>query len=277
MSEVGKAIVQAIDAQVEADQGDGLRTHLGASFLGRRCSREIWYRWRWFKIKAFSGRMLRLFARGHLEEQRFVEYLDKIGGRIRRFDENGKQFLFSDLGGHIGGSGDGLVTHLDAFGLTGTGLLEFKTHGEKSFLKLKQVGLVSAKIEHYVQMQLYMGYFKLAWGLYFAVNKNTDELHCEWVQFKPEVHEMYRQRGIDIVGARRPPPRISNDRTWWECKFCDYHEICHHNEVPAKNCRTCIYSDAKPDATWYCEHWRATIPPEAMRQGCGDHVAIMGN
>lgn len=55
------------------------RAHLGGSMIGKKCERELFYSFRWFKRPTFDGRMLRLFNRGHKEEFRFVEYLRMIG------------------------------------------------------------------------------------------------------------------------------------------------------------------------------------------------------
>src|SRR5208283_4628088 len=59
----------------------GFRKHLGASDIGHQCERYLWYKFRWMCEPKFSGRMLRLFNRGHLEEARFIEWLEGIGFR----------------------------------------------------------------------------------------------------------------------------------------------------------------------------------------------------
>jgi hypothetical protein len=201
-----------------------------------------------------------------------------------------KQLNFSDHDGHFGGSGDGMVHGLSVvfpdFALEGPGLAEYKTHGEKSFIELagkledwrKHVtdptrpftgkGLLSSKIEHYVQMQVYMKYFGLKWGMYVAVCKNTDDLYIEFIQYKPELAEAYADRAKQIIYAKQPPARITQDPTWWECKFCDYREICHRGEFMAKNCRSCVFAEPTADGTWTCNNFNQVIPKDFMPKGC---------
>ena len=85
------------------------RAHLGASLIGRKCNRELWYSFHWTTQKNFDGRMLRLFNRGHLEEPRFVAALQMIGCKVHQYDANGKQFRIAGHNGHYGGSLDAVV------------------------------------------------------------------------------------------------------------------------------------------------------------------------
>src|SRR6201996_7448819 len=85
------------------------RTHLGISEIGEECKRKLYYKFRWFEFEKFDGRMQRLFARGHREEERYINYLEGIGCKVYRFDNNGKQFRVNGVMGHYGGSCDGVV------------------------------------------------------------------------------------------------------------------------------------------------------------------------
>jgi len=80
-------IVQLIDAAWEQDAETGFRPHLGGSMIGEKCERKLVYSFRWAKKPTHSGRVLRLFNRGHLEEFRFVAYLRRIGAELREFSE----------------------------------------------------------------------------------------------------------------------------------------------------------------------------------------------
>jgi len=63
------------------------RAHLGGSFIGRKCSRQLWYNFRWALRPKHEGRILRLFERGHREEFSFVSYLRLIGIEVREYSE----------------------------------------------------------------------------------------------------------------------------------------------------------------------------------------------
>ena len=90
---LGQIIPHMADAYRGVDEG--FRSHLGASLIGGECSREIWYGFRWVKKPKFSGRILRLFNRGHLEEARFIAMLLTIGCQVWQQDGHGKQYRIS--------------------------------------------------------------------------------------------------------------------------------------------------------------------------------------
>lgn len=249
---LGKVIPHMKDAYAGANEG--FRSHLGASVIGKECARHIWYGFRWAHKPSFSGRMLRLFNRGHLEEARFLAMLLAIGCQVYQQDANGNQFRISDVGGHFGGSGDGVVIGIPDLPAGVACLAEFKTHGEKSFLKLQKEGVRVAKFEHFVQMQVYMRKMNLLYALYGAVNKNTDELYMEIVVLETEVGDTFLDRGRQIIMMKSIPARIHNASPGlFACRYCDELDICHKSAPMAKNCRTCLHAEPRADGTWWCE------------------------
>ena len=130
------------------------RAHLGLSLLGHPCDRWIWLSFRWAVIERFSGRMLRLFRRGHLEEETIVRDLRAAGVVIHSTDaEDGQSRV--DFGCHVSGSVDGIIES----GVPGAEktrhVAEFKTHSLKSFRELQSKGVKEAKRRHWWQMQGY--------------------------------------------------------------------------------------------------------------------------
>lgn len=249
---------------------DLFRNHLGASLIGRECARELWYSFHWCVAKRFDGRMLRLFNRGHLEEPRFVALLKMIGCQVFQVDDQGKQFRISGHRNHFGGSLDGVAIGIPDIPDGEPCLTEFKTHGEKSFLKLVSDGVMAAKWEHYVQMQIYMGKNQLKYALYCAVNKNTDELHMEIIQFDPVTYQRYIDRSAMIVDATEPPPRISTTPGFFKCKFCSESKICHRvgeYEIH-QNCRTCSFSKIENEGKWSCIRKKIELTQSAQYAAC---------
>lgn len=322
-ADIGVEIVKAIDRHVEETAEDPRRRHLGASVLGKRCVRALYYGFRWFHPVHHTGRLLRLFKRGHHEEKRMVEYLEAIGFEVRPYarillwHEPTDDYVVRDWGwkgdptdqwdmglmevtasdahierakrrgvkveqyrvrahnGHLGGSQDGHLIPPAPFLLEfmiGEGLTEYKTHNTKSFATLKSKGVQTAKPEHYIQMQTYMELGGLEWGLYMAVNKDTEELHVEIIRRRPEIAQAYIARAGQVIEAVEPPDRITSDPSWFECKFCDYRDNCHHGKAPQKNCRTCVYSrpcmEAEHPGEWRCGKFNSIIPHEFTLKGC---------
>lgn len=281
------------------------RSHMGASTIGRDCAREVWFSFRWATERKAEGRMLRLWNRGHLEEARFIALLLSIGCEVFQQDADGKQFRISELGGHYGGSGDGVFKGCPDLEVGLPALSEFKTHNDKSFKKLagdnwdawfdyhvmgltkgvrvppqfKGEGVRSAKPEHYIQMQQYMRKMGLAVGVYFAVDKDNDHIYAEVVPLDTETADKYLGRAISIVQLPAPPKRISDSPGWFGCKFCDHRMVCHFGAAPAKNCRTCEWSTPVPDGTWRCDQpdnvsanggQPLTLNKARQLEGCGN-------
>lgn len=255
---------------------DKFRSHMGASLIGGDCARKIWYGFRWSVKSSFAGRILRLFNRGHSEEARFIAMLLSIGVQVYQQDANGNQFRISDVGGHFGGSGDGVAFGLPDFAAGTAVLLEFKTHNDKSFKSLAANGVRDAKFEHYVQMQVYMRKMGLAVALYMAVNKNDDTLYGEYIYLEYEVGDKFIDRARKIIPLHKAPDGISRMPSWFECKWCDMAQICHGKKMPEVNCRTCAYSF--PDIEnggWHCN--KSALGPKPLTKedqlaACGDYV-----
>lgn len=297
MTVVQKAVktLKAIDDAMTADQGaayrqnlqrvlphigdayrgqdNPFRTHLGASVIGGECGRAIWYGFRWATVPKFNGRILRLFNRGHLEEGRFIAALLTIGVQIYQQDEKGKQFRISDVGGHFGGSGDGVAVGIPDLPPGTPCLLEFKTHNDKSFQKLVKEGVRSAKFEHYVQMNIYMRKMGLPVALYGAVNKNDDDFYFEIVTLDTATADQFSDRARQIILLKEAPARISESPGWFSCSWCDHKSVCHLKAAPARNCRTCKHSEARDDGNWHCtlQGFEQVIPKELQLTGCSHY------
>jgi hypothetical protein len=267
----------AIEAAVNANTDTLPRQHLGMSQIGRPCDRELWFGFRWAKQKEWGSRMLRLFARGQREEAVFVQLLRDAGIEVHEVDpETGRQYRASLIGGHFGGSQDGRVMGLPESPKT-PHVAEFKTHNDKSFQALKRDGVRKAKPEHFTQMQCYMGTSDLTRALYLAVNKDTDELYAERIEFDAAEFERAIKRAERIIRADAPPAGISDDPSWFQCKFCDVADLCHRAAVPDVNCRTCAHATPVMDGLggWECARNKGEcIPLEFQRTGCPDHVFI---
>lgn len=249
---LGKVLPHIGDAYRGGDEG--FRSHMGASGIGGECGRAIWYGFRWATKAKFGGRILRLFNRGHLEEGRLIALLLTVGMQIFQQDENGNQFRISSFGGHFGGSGDGVGIGCPDLPAGLAALLEFKTHNDKSFVKVQKEGVRSAKFEHFVQMQVYMRKMGLTVALYFAVNKNDDTIYVEIVHADATVGDEFIERAHKIIPMHVAPDKISKSPGWITCAWCDHKPVCHLKVAPERNCRTCEHSTPREDGTWWCDN-----------------------
>lgn len=254
------------------------RPHLGASLIGHDCERFIWNTFRWALAPKFPGRVLRLFNTGVREEARLVEELRGIGATVWETDPGtGDQWRVSACDGHFGGSLDGVAQGLPEAPKTAA-VLEFKTHGHKSFTDLIAQKLRKSKPQHFDQMTVYMGLMDLERGLYMAVDKDTDDVYTEWVHFDQERFDVLLDRAQRMISATEPPPKLSEDPAHWGCKKygrpCTFHAVCHGNTAAEPNCRTCCHATPVANAAWRCELHNKQLPEANQRAGCNAHLMI---
>lgn len=268
---LGKVIPTISDA---FDPRQGRRSHFGYSSAGDPCARKLFFGWRWVVKVKHSGRIMRLFNRGHMEEGRFIAALLAAGLTVYQQDANGKQFRLSSLGGHVGSAIDGvLIGCPDLPDPTMAILTEMKTHNDKSFKKLVKEGVRATKPTHYVQMQIYMRKMGLPAALYIATNKNDDDIWAELIPFESVIADQYIDRCDQIALADAPPVGLSEKgASWFECKWCDYNGICYRGEMPEVSCRTCAASEVRADGTWYCRARTKTLTVDEQIEGCSGYV-----
>jgi hypothetical protein len=265
--------VRAIYDHYSASRRNGNRAHLGGSQIGAECARALWYSFRWAGGEAFSGRMLRLFETGDREEQRLIANLRAVGITVwSRDPETGRQWLYTAHGGHFGisldGVGEGFAESSQPH------LLEFKTSNDRGFATLQKEGLTIAKPVYHAQVQVGMFMAKLERAFFLCVNKNTDEIYGERVRIDRSVGRQMLARAESIVFAATPPARISEDPSFFKCKFCAFHSTCHGERVPDVSCRTCASVTPEPDGTWSCARHHRTLTTDEQRVGCPQHLFI---
>jgi hypothetical protein len=267
-------------------QGDAepVRGYLGASLIGERCERALWYRFRWCNPNTISGRIYSLFETGDAEEPRMVERLRGIGCTVHEQDtETGRQFGFKAIGGHFSGHSDGVGLGIPEAPKTWHNL-EFKTHKDSSFNKLKRDGIKKAFPTHWAQMMVYMGQLKLTRSLYLAKNKDTDELWSDRVRYDAKEHKQLLDKAERIIRANQPPDRCATRPDTYACKFCDSYDLCWGTSnvavpLPCKTCRTCCHATPEVDegetwARWSCNEKEADLTINQQQEACPAHLLI---
>lgn len=276
------------------------RTYLGASVIGDECRAKIWGDFRWLSIEKFTGQKLRLFNRGHLEEPRFIKLLKAMGFEVKEHDENGEQFGLKGCDGHFGGHLDGLCKPPPRYEIPYelVILCEFKSHNEKSFAKLAGPknqdavynlqlrvggeGMRLSKPQHYAQMCCYGRAYQTRYGLYVAVDKETDEIYFEIVDLDWNYADDLFIKADGIIKSQHMPQKIAMTETFWKCKGCSQKGVCHRGEVPPKSCRSCKFAFPMQDGKWICnvpvepigEGADETLTKEKIKVGCNLWVSI---
>lgn len=248
---------------------------LTPSTLGHKCDRYLWLGLNWImEPTTYNADTLRLFETGRLEEARMVEWLKMAGLTILDKDPNSEeQWEGIALGGHLKGRVDGIITAGMPNDSTGKYVLECKTHSQKSFDDLIDKGVFKSKIDHYLQIQLYMFLLKIDKGLYMAKNKNNDQLHFEIIHLDREYAKQVGDRARNILKTRSLPEQISKNPNFYLCKGfnCDFYDYCFGSAKIERNCRTCNYSNPINNGSWQCGKFDKVLKKYEQENGCEAH------
>lgn len=184
-----------------------------------------------------------------------------------------EQFRISGANGHYGGSLDGLCKAPARYELSEdlVFLNEFKTNATgKGYADVDALGLAKAKPKHFAQMSQY-GFAKgLRYGLYMIENKNDSSITFKIVELDWNLGRQLADKAEQIINSKEPPPRISENPSMFDCKFCNYQGICHRGETVEKNCRSCRNAMPTENATWTCSLHNGVIPKDFIKSGCSD-------
>jgi len=260
---------------------------LGLSEAGHKCDRYLWLKFRWALPASFTGQRLRLLDTGNREERRVIAELKRIGYHVVDKDPETNRQFFVSLG-HVGGMLDGKVTGVVEDPDT-EHLLELKSINQKGMDRLQQRGLKSAKPEYWAQCQVYMHLAGIERTLFVAVCKNDDSIYVERVKRDDEKARELVDRVVQITHEQSPPAKksadfppcvyTSKDGTRWPC---DFYDLCHGNQLPKRNCRTCcsatphvvVDSDDTSWPFWTCELKGKVLDLRAQQRGCKDQLTI---
>lgn len=278
-AQFAKQIRADIDDYCATAYDGGHRNHLGASQIGHVCKRHLFYIFRWAKLDTYlgsdgisqKGRMMRLFNRGHREEERFVEWLRGIGFQVWDVTPEGSQYRIQGCKGHFGGALDGINQAPAKYMINEPMLCEFKTQGTgPKFEELRKLGVAKAKPMHFAQMSEYGYKYSFRYALYMCINKNDDDLYIEIVKLDWELGAQLELKANDIIFSQEPPPKFSLSPATMECRVCTFKDICHGDELPTKSCRSCALSQPIEDGQWYCKMAMGVIPDNFIARGCNE-------
>lgn len=276
--------LEAADREIEAvSLAEKPRAYLGMSAIGDACSRKLWYRFRWVDRDRFDAESLKRFDDGHRTEALVIERLRKVPGvtLIDRDPATGRQIGHSDLDGHFRGHEDGEILGILQAPKTWH-VFEGKATAEKKFNELKKIiftygqkaALRKWNPVYYAQAVLYMSYSALTRHYtvvatpggrnWLGIRTNADEAHAIELRAKAE----------RIVRAESPPVRLSETPDRMECRYCSFADICHRDQPPERNCRTCLHSTPVQRGGWHCARWDRLLSDEEQRQGCPTHLFI---
>lgn len=187
-----------------------------------------------------------------------------------------KQFRMSSAKGHHGGSNDARCIAPERYGIGSQIILgEFKTVSLKHFVNLKKAQSVAAYFpKYYAQMNEYGYKAEIRYGVFLANNKNDNEIYCEVLPLNLAQGQSLEVKAHEIVFARVPPPRISENPADQKCVYCFAREGCHYGKPVEVNCRSCQHSEPVDNGEWFCHLYKQNIPKHVIPTACAQHLGI---
>jgi CRISPR/Cas system-associated exonuclease Cas4 (RecB family) len=179
-----------------------------------RCPRSLFFKFKKAPREAMEAKILRMFDHGDYIHQLIMKPLfgmreinvvasevnippqELISGRADAILSNGKELYVLDI---------------------------------KSMNSMVFKNLAEPKEENIDQIQLYLHYFKVLKGILLYVNKDTQELKEFEVAYDQKRSEALLQDLSDIktkIDSGTIPDRISGYPEDWQCRYCQFKEIC---------------------------------------------------
>lgn len=188
-----------------------------------------------------------------------------------------KQFKISGALGHYGGSLDGKAKPPARYEIEGDVIvsLSFKTNNTGAgFADVAKKSLQKAKPKHFAQECQY-GYKEgIKYCVYMIENKNDSDITIKVVELDWNYGKELERKAEQIIFAKEPPPRVSENPAMQQCTWCHQKGICHNGESPEKNCRSCRNASPVANGEWFCSEHNGNIPQDFIPQGCPQWVAI---
>lgn len=201
---------------------DPWRNYVGCSSIGNPCPRAIWYGYHNAPSVDFSSTQKTTFDVGKKLEGMIMDYIEDAGIKIvRPHESNHYLYCFDKDNPKFQG-------HLDAVIMDGDEacVLEIKTAKSSRFQQFVFKGLQEFSSAYYSQLQSYIGMMGYKRGVILALNKDSSELHHEWVEFDPYHYSELCAKAEMIVSSDEPPERLNKNPTYYICASCRYKKTC---------------------------------------------------
>jgi hypothetical protein len=186
------------------------------------------------------------------------------------------QWRVSGAMGHYGGSLDGLCKAPERYQLSEDIILSlsFKTNNTGAgYAKVAEEALSKSKPKHWAQECQYGYKMGIKYCIYMIENKNDSDITFKVIELDWNYGAQLEKKAEQIIFAKEPPPRISENKSFFNCKYCHLSGICHDGEQPEKNCRSCRNASPVENATWTCS-LHGVIPEDFIKTGCDSWLPI---
>ena len=212
------------------------RDYLGASVIGEPCSRKLWYGLQPdIERKPFDAASLKRFADGFYVEDVTIKRLRAVSG-VELWDrqEDGEQIGGKLFNGKFGYHVDGVIRGLIQSPKT-PHVFECKAVNEVKFNKFKKLKLELGEkqtlaawdVIYFAQAIIYCYLLELTRHYTVVCTPGARDWDSCRTEANNKMGEQLLRKSERVINAKDAPERISNDKNFYLCKFCDYRDACH--------------------------------------------------
>lgn len=229
--------LEAADREMEARaRQQPRRAYLGFSSIGHPCSRKLWYDLRATEPPNHDAATLKRFEDGHRGEALAALRL-RMAPSVVLYTvdpDTGRQFEFKDLDGKFSGHMDGAI-----YGLLQCpkrwSVWEHKCVAEKKQEKLSKLkdelgeknALAAWDEIYYAQAVLYMHYSGMERHYLTCSTPGERSTISVRTNADPTTAIKLIDKARRILESPFPLAKVSNDPSWWQCRFCEHAQVCH--------------------------------------------------
>lgn len=213
------SIVKIIEETIRNRPKDERRQYIGASQIGHKCDRAIWYAFNGFEKECDSVKMQKVYDAGRIFENLILDYIIAGGIIVEGIERACEDEEIPMFRGHM--DGVLMLPNQDPI------VLELKTSKASSFARFVQHGLMAWAPQYYDQLQSYMGMTGYKNGVLVAINKDSSELHEEWVKFDEIHYASIKEKVKRIINASETPEKINRSPLFYVCQMCNFRRVCH--------------------------------------------------
>jgi hypothetical protein len=257
------------------------RGYLGMSEIGEACYQKLWLSFRFCSPRLPAADSVYRMDDGNYSEHVTSKRLNAVSGiSLLTHDREGKQIGFTDLGGHYRGHADGMIQGLSHDHKT-PHVWEHKCTNQSNFNKIKKLldngcadPLLTWNETYYAQAQEYMHYSETP-KHYLTIALAGSREYTAFVTNKDEnYHSTLRAKAHHIITSIEGTEKISDNKDFFKCGYCDHKDLCHGDAIPQVTCRSCVHSKPTNEGTWRCNKYGHTLTIPIQVEACADHCFI---
>ena len=199
-----KWLLKSLDTYLEGEFSPMEAGKFYPSALGNTCDRYLYLAYNGFiQERPLDAKLQRIFDNGSYLEERMEAYFRKMNLLIDR--EKVVKLEYPVISGRV----DFILTHEIHSKIA----LELKSINSRGFNALKQ----GPKVDHEVQLQIYLNLLPLDHGVILYENKNDQQLKAFELERSPVAWKVITDRCLRIMEMIEAP-KICGGNQWCQCK-----------------------------------------------------------